>query len=85
MAWTHSCYSPESRSSDESGQQRAFVPRAVRTLGRVIRLEVVPPKGRPYPEVSCPQADNDRIAASQTNQSHPRGNYINHIAAAALA
>jgi hypothetical protein len=40
---------------------------------------------RLYSEVPCPHADNDRIAAIRTNQALPRGNYINHIAAEALA
>src|SRR5208282_3125885 len=38
-----------------------------------------------HSEVPCPHADNDRIEAIRTNPSPPRNNYINHIAAAALA
>src|SRR5208282_634021 len=85
MAWTHSRYSSGSRSSDESGQQRSLLPRGARTFVRVGLLEVVLPKGRLYTEVRCPHADNDRIAAIRTNQSPPRGSYINHLVAAALA
>jgi len=36
-------------------------------------------------QISCPHADNDRIAAIRTNESSPRCNCINHITAAALA
>jgi len=36
------------------------------------------------PGLTCPHADNDRIAAIRTNRSFRRGNYINHMAAAAL-
>src|SRR5208337_2432136 len=84
MAWTHSRYSSGSRSSDESGQQRSLLPRGARIFVRVGLLEVVLPKGRLYPEVRCPHADNDRIAAIRTNQSPPRGNYINHIASTSI-
>jgi len=41
MAWTQSRYSAESRSSDESGQKRALLPRGARTFVRVGLLEVV--------------------------------------------
>jgi hypothetical protein len=69
----------------ESPSAEKLLPQGARTFIRAILLEVAFLKGTLHPEASCPHADNDRIAAIRTNQSPPRGNYINHIAAAALA
>ena len=51
LPWIDSRYSSESRSSDESGQLPARLPRGARTFVRVKLLEVVLAKGRLYPEV----------------------------------
>ncbi len=72
------------RSSPRPELRQVSNPGEVTTV-RIKLLEVVLPKGRLYTEVRCPHADNDRIAAIRTNQSPPRGSYINHLVAAALA
>jgi len=54
------------RSSPRPELRQVSNPGEVTTV-RIKLLEVVLPKGRLYPEVPCPHADNDRIEANRPN------------------
>src|SRR5271157_5833536 len=85
MAWTHSRYSSGSRSSDESGQQRALLPRGTRTFVRVGLLEVVLPKAGSTPRSPARMRTMTALRQFGRTSLHHENNYINHIAAAAMA
>ena len=74
-----------SLSSDESGQEWALPLRGARTFVRVKLLEVVLPKGGRT--LGPPARIRTMTALRQFGRSsfHHEDNYINHIAAAAMA
>ena len=85
MAWTDSLYSSGLRSSDETGNSGRSCHEAPEPSFAQNSSKLFFQRAGSNPTSRARMWTMDRIEAIRTNQSPPRGNYINHIAAEALA